>query len=160
MNPHPRDDFESALRRDAALARQRATPSDDLAQRIVRDVHHSRVAAAQPARSSWRLPLFAFAGLAACAALAFLVLNSDSSTPAAPDRAQDRIATAAPAPSDTARPLTETWAALKPEAQALLARDPLQAEVNAVVSDARSALQFLALNFLPSPTAIPESQSG
>jgi hypothetical protein len=154
-NSSPHDDFESALRRDAARLRERAIPSDDLAQRITREVHRSRLpAAAQPARNFWRLPLISFAGLAACAALAFMMLQPEPATsdpgtvPPGSIAISNSTGDSAPAPA-------ELWAAIKPEAQALLAQDPLQSEVDAVVSDARSALQFLALNFLP--TASPET---
>jgi hypothetical protein len=38
-----------------------------------------------------------------------------------------------------------------PPAGTLVANNPLQHELNSVYSDAHSALDFLALNFLPSP---------
>ena len=42
---------------------------------------------------------------------------------------------------------------MRPRAEALFAQDPLQNEVEAMKSDARSAVHFLALNFLPAPAS-------
>jgi hypothetical protein len=62
------------------------------------------------------------------------------------------IATVAPARAPVAGGL---WSEIKPAAGALLAADPLQQEADAVVADARSALGFLALNFLPAGVTVP-----
>jgi hypothetical protein len=44
---------------------------------------------------------------------------------------------------------TELFDEMQPKAMAVLEQDPLQNEVDAMKSDARSAVRFLAKNFLP-----------
>ncbi len=46
--------------------------------------------------------------------------------------------------------IEEMWDRIQPSTDAILDAAPLQNEVDAVYSDARSAIGFLALNFLPS----------
>ncbi|HEX3728540.1 MAG TPA: hypothetical protein VHV47_01960, partial [Opitutaceae bacterium] len=53
----------------------------------------------------------------------------------------------------------QVWGQVQPQVEAVLAQDPLQQEKDALASGARSALGFLAYNFLPAPQT-PESQRG
>jgi len=53
--------------------------------------------------------------------------------------------------------LDRFWNSLPESADTLLDRNPLRKEADAVYADARSAVQFLALNFLPTTTAGPPS---
>jgi hypothetical protein len=50
---------------------------------------------------------------------------------------------------------TDLFVELQPRAQAILRQDPLQSEVDAMKSDARTAVRFLARNFLPTPADEP-----
>jgi anti-sigma factor RsiW len=130
------DELDLALKRDAA--RHAPVPPAGLEQRIMRAVNQS---APEP-RAPRYVPL-ALAGAVACAALAVLVFQQRSSP------------TNVTVPDVPALAANQVWTSLKPSADALLAGDPLQREVDAVVSDARSAVRFLQRNFLPSA---PEPQ--
>lgn len=157
-NPASQDDFESALRRDAALVRQHAAPSPELAPRVVRAVHQARAENATTTRSTWRWPLVSFAGAAAGALVAVAVFWT-STTPETPKPETPALANVAPVEPGTAS-AARLWTAIRPEAQALLAHDPLQSEVDALVTDARSAMHFLALNFLPEGSVPQQPRSG
>jgi hypothetical protein len=53
---------------------------------------------------------------------------------------------------------TRLWTSLKPQATTLMQNDPLRSEATALYSDARSAVGFLAFNFLPAnATAQPKT---
>lgn len=95
-----------------------------------------------------------FAGVAAAAALATGVWLQQRPAP------RSLVATRTDAgqlsPEEVARVIdsarswtSDTWSDLKPRATALAAANPLQTELNSVYADARSAVSFLELNFLP-----------
>ncbi len=126
--------FELALKRDATHLNH--GPTLGLEQRIVRAVNLSTP---EPQSLAARHISFTLAGVAACAGLTLLFLQQQSPPP--------RPAT----PSNPIIAADNVWTLLKPSADALLSGDPLQLEVDAVVSDARSAVRFLERNFLPSP---------
>jgi hypothetical protein len=127
------DDFDLALKRDALAAA--LTPSATLEQDILRAV---RQAAPPARRSAGRAMALALAGGFACAiaAVVFFQWPGADSLPSGP-----QITGVSPVP-----PVPPTMASL-------LESDPLQSEVDAVISDAQSAVQFLARNFLPSSGA-------
>jgi hypothetical protein len=117
------DEFDLALQCDALVAAQ--TPSATLEQDILRTLRQ----AAPPARRSAVRPMaLALAGGFACviAAVVFFQRPVTSTMVRPPD---------GPTPQNVV---------------SLLESDPLQSEVDAVISDAQSAVQFLARNFLPS----------
>ncbi len=140
------DELALALKRDAA--REWREPPGGLEQKIMRAVNQS--APAPCPRAARHLPAV-FAGVAACAAVAAVVLLQ-SPPPLAVSRSPVAVAVAPRAPAVAP---DQVWASLKPSTDALLAGDPLQHEVDAVVSDARTAFRFLERNFLPS---MPETQ--
>lgn len=134
--------LESTLRRGAAPARVLASGS--LEARILNAVKHSHEAERQPPRRQpWQL-----AGVAVAAAIAVVVFyriqdRPSASTPESGASIEDVLA--------VANDLPKRWlAAIQPNAVKLLEQNALQTEMALVSSDARSALDFLALNFMPS----------
>ena len=96
----------------------------------------------QPRPSFLPMALAGVGGIAAVALLLFLQ----------PPKLQPETDTS---PSQTnLATLSPDWESLKPSANALLSGEPLQREVDSVVADARSAIRFLELNFLPPSYAI------
>jgi hypothetical protein len=58
-----------------------------------------------------------------------------------------------------AKSISTLWQnSVVPKAQTLVVDNPLQHELDSVYSDTRSALNFLALNFLPTTPATPTLQ--
>lgn len=146
------DELDLALTRDAAHL-SKDVPAG-LERRIAVAVARSTPARPEPARSG--LPLFALVGAAACAAVAVFVFQTkeepaESETPttnivAVIDSTREALAT---------HPLrTKVLDTLDSATSELMQDDPLTTEAKAIQADARSALRFLALNFLPST---PES---
>lgn len=139
-----------------------------LEERLFASVRTARQAPAErrPAARTW-VAVGGFAAAAAAAiALVALRTPSDSIVPG------ERSAAALPGAPDTGEPAREParaaesawWDALSPRVAALDADNPLQRELEAVQADTRSALQFLARNFLPSDVsgeaaAPPETRS-
>jgi hypothetical protein len=130
--------------------------STDIEQRVIDAVRRS---ARQPARSeSSRRALgpLLIAGAVASVALVALVLRM---TPFF--RAAEKVRPAALAAVELTADETMSpsgWERVQPEAIALLEGEPLRREVDAVYADARSALGFLALNFLPDSTQVSDSR--
>jgi len=131
MKPDP---WEEKLRSEAARLNRDAP--EGLDQRIIHAVARSARPPAPPRFAGPAAILFA----AACAAVVFYSYQEAAKpvhAPAAP------IALAVPAvpvqPEEAAVPITTE----------LLQEDPLQDEADSVYSDARSAVSFLAANFLP-----------
>lgn len=131
------DELALALKRDAV--RDWRAPSAGLEQNIMRAVQRSAAESA-PARRGTRLAWLSLAGAAACALLAAVILQRPFS--AGPAVALAPVATVQVSPQ-------QLWNYLKPSTDAVLAGDPLQHEVDAVVADARSAVRFLERNFVP-----------
>ena len=154
------DELEAALKRDAA--REWRDAPANLEQNIMRAV---RLSESEPAPRDSRRTWLSLAGAGACAFLAVVVFQRQfmPGQPAAPAVAPIGLVQGSP---------QQLWTALTPLADAVLAdeslqrnvdavvadaqsvrqflgADPLQNEVEAVVSDARSAVGFLARNFLP-----------
>ena len=142
------DEFDALLRRDAARL-----PQPDLAgleNSIISAVRVSRRAPASVARIS---PWTWLGAVLAAAAAVVVTLNF---RPAAPQpQSQPVVARAATveafAPSEVVGKISdELFDRVQPAAQ-FLQQDPLQREIESIRADARSALNFLALNFLPTP---------
>ncbi len=127
------DELELALRREAAAVR--VAPRDTLEQDILRAVRQS----ARPARRHFTLPVLSLCGVAAAIAAAIVMLQSSVIPPATQ-------------PATTDAPVADVQPLLKAMPQ-ILQQDPLQNEVDSVVANARSAMHFLALNFLPADSA-------
>lgn len=148
--------LESSLRRGARDENETADP--DLERRIVAAIHAS---ARRPRRRRSPLAAISLVGAAACAAFAVVLASRTPVPPTGSSMASLRVATA----RDSAA--SKLWGELRPAADAILDAQPLQREADAVYSDARSAIGFLALNFLPSvpaslangaATAVPSGQ--
>jgi hypothetical protein len=140
------DDLDLALRRDAVA--MRATPADTLEQDIIRAVRQS----GRPAQRNVSWPLLSLAGVAA--AIAAVIVLIQPSTP--PTIEQPRFANGNDRElTQTARDLVSAvpgnlLSEMRPQAEAILQQDPLQNEADAIAANARSAVRFLAKNFLPS----------
>ena len=146
------DELDHALRRAAAREWRDAPPA--LEQNILRAVRLS----APPATRGFRAAPFALAGATAGALLAAVVFLQR--TPPAARRSHVVAASVDPAMLAAAREFiaavpANLFGQMRPEAQAILQQDPLQDEVEAVKSDARTAVRFLARNFLPMPPDEP-----
>jgi hypothetical protein len=145
--------LESALRRDAVRF---APPAPTGLERGI--MQAIRAAAPAPARARSPLGWFAGGSVAAAAAVAVAVVLLQH-----PSRVQ-------PIGGVTKSPAAETsvpgesmsdrlFNAVVPPAGALVAANPLQNELNSVYSDTRTALDFLALNFLPSSFSLASSRA-
>ena len=153
--------FDTALRRDALRSSQAAAVSSrDFERNIIRAVRTS--ASKQPRRHSQpAMRAWVMGGVGALAAVAAVLLSLN------PDliRSQrnDRVAGS---PGDDAAVILSTVESLSsdlvesviPTAGVFVADNPLQRELGSVYSDVRSALDFLALNFLPATRVAPTPQ--
>jgi hypothetical protein len=134
------DAFENQLRREART--QIRPMPEGLDYQIIQAIRRT---SAPARRRSPTLPiLYALAGAAAVAVAAFLVVRQivvpPRDDPSADIRMLVTMVQAVPGQ------LRQTVA---PSAVELARRDPLRQELDSVYSDARSALNFLAANFLP-----------
>jgi hypothetical protein len=134
------DQLETRLRRDAP-ARATNVPSS-LESRILRAVDDSQLQERRPRRNlSWGIAVLAAAAVVAVATLQ-LQRPAPQETAAPVGTVEDVLAVASELPK-------QWFAAVQPGATKLLEENPLQLEIASVSSDARSALDFLAMNFLP-----------
>lgn len=145
--------LESALRRDAVRFAPPAPAG--LERGIMRVIRNSSPA---PAPSRSRLGWFAGGGVAVAGVVALAVILLQQPLPIKPAS----VATKAPVvitnvPDESIS--NQLWNAVVPRAGTLVADNPLQNELDSVYSDARSALDFLALNFLPSSAGVGESRA-
>ena len=145
--------LESALRRDAVRF---APPAPAGLERGIMQAIRSAAPAPVPARS--RHGWFAGVSVATAAAVALAVVVVQH-----PPRVQPvTVAVKSPTP-EVVIPgesiSTRFINAVVPPATTLVAATPLQNELDSVYSDARSALDFLALNFLPSSSGLIASRS-
>ena len=134
------EQWESGLRGEAKAFV--ADPPGTLERRILFAVERSK----HPERRSSRSLSWTMAGLAAVAVAAAVMLRiqlpAPVETPAEMASVDDVLAVASELPRQ--------WRAMvEPRAAKLLNENLLQTEMASVSSDARSALSFLALNFLP-----------
>lgn len=143
------DALDLQLRNEAVLLRKTSAAEStlDLEQSILRAVNETRRAA--PRRRA-ALPLWAMgaatAGLAAVV-VAFQVWPNSGS------RSGGGVSLEAVAIVEAVENLSAKFTGtVIPSAGAMVANNPLQRELGSVYSDARSALDFLALNFLPTTT--------
>ena len=141
---HASTRLESALRRDAIRF---AAPAPAGLERGIMQA----IRAAQPAPAPVRSHAGWFAGAALAAAAVVAVAVTLFQQPSAVKPAG--IVATPPAPD--AGFLSDVipdglWNAVIPRASALVAANPLQYEIDSVYSDAHTAIDFLAVNFLPS----------
>lgn len=146
-------ELDRALRRDAVpRARETEAGSDNLERDILRAVRESAADSAHEP-TGWRAGWLT-SGIAAAAAamVAIGVINREG----AAERRLSREG--AQAIMNTVGTLSDQLVDKAiPSAGELVAKNPMQQEIGSVYSDMRSALDFLALNFLPSAsTATPQ----
>lgn len=135
------DFLESSLRREATRDWHEAPAG--LEQNILRAARQA-TPAPRRARPVWLV----LASVTACALAAAVFFREQLVTnlpPAIVDSKPVEVASAVSA--------QQIWNNLKPSANAVLAADPLQKEADAIAADARTAMDFLALNFLPAAPA-------
>ena len=146
------DELDSALRRDAV--RFASVPPAGIERRIMQAIDRS-TRATRPARSP-RAFILAGSAVAAVALIAFFIKYQ-----AFPGTGGTETNTSAQV-SDAlvvAQSISTLWQkSVVPSAQTLVVDNPLQHELDSVYSDTRSALNFLALNFLPTSPATPSLQ--
>jgi hypothetical protein len=137
------DELDRALTREASLSREPLPFGFEhrVMQAIRQAERPSRRAVSPRAIAS-------FAAAAASLALAIFVLPKHEATTnvVQPSGASGTVAMAAAGDSLVSR----VWDSLDPKASELIEENSLQTEVDSVASDARSAVNFLAMNFLPS----------
>jgi len=136
-----------------AAAQETRHPSDDLAAKIALAVRQS---APSPRRSRLPVALSLFAGATAAVAMALFVVRENLPIqPATPKiQASPEISSSdmAGLVSDVDQLRIRFMNSVEPAATRLATQNPLTQELKSVQADARSALGFLALNFIPSDT--------
>lgn len=148
--------LEQELRRDASAVREAAPePTSELAHSIMRAVREDTVES-QPAR--FRIPVWPMSAIAAAAIVAVIAVQ----WPVTPSRSTvvtaDETAAIVQALERFSVKLTDT---VIPTTGEVLANNPLQKELGSAYSDARSALDFLVLNFMPAtPRPDPAPPTG
>lgn len=142
--------LDGAMRRDArAWAQRTPLPSVGFERRVVNAALPPSAAASAERRKPWRVGPLAAAALAVVAVAAFF-RPVGGPTGAATEADAKMLANAV---GTVSRGLVET---VIPTAGEFAANNPLQREFDAIYSDARSVVGFLALNFLPnSPAGTP-----
>jgi hypothetical protein len=146
------DELDSALRRDAV--RFASVPPAGIERRIMQAIDRS-TRATRPARSP-RAFILAGSAVAAVALIAFFIkyqaFPGTGGTDTGPTaQVNDALV--------VAQSISTLWQkSVVPSAQTLVVDNPLQHELDSVYSDTRSALNFLALNFLPTSPATPSLQ--
>jgi len=155
------DALVSALRRDATQKTQPATP-EDLAARIALAVRQSTPRQRRSRTAGWST----LAG--ATAVVAFSVFIVRQNLPTQPSNLNSQTVEEL-RPADVAKLVANVDSlrirflnSVEPAAAKIATQNPLTQELSSVQADARSALGFLALNFLPTdanrqigPTADP-----
>jgi hypothetical protein len=145
------DALVNALRRD--VTREINATPEDLALRITRAVRQSTP---QSRRSRLPIAMSAFVGAAAVVALSFFIIRQN---PAAQINSPKPANVTSTEQIDVGKLVDEADSlrirfmnSVEPSAQKFATQNPLSQELNSVQADARSALGFLALNFLPTDT--------
>ena len=149
---HADDALVKALRSDRVRTSQPAP--DDLATKITRAVRQS---AAKPRRSHRFAMLTAYAGAVAVMTVTFLVVRQNfpiqPTMTKNPAGSEIRPADVADLVANVDKLRVRLLNSVEPTATKLSRQNPLTQELHSVQADARSALGFLALNFLPSDSA-------
>lgn len=138
-----RSGLETELRRTAPATRTAAP--DDLERSIMAAIHRSRVPEPEPRRPR---PWGAFAAYGT--AVAVIALGAVYFQRAKEPATREIAAADAQAIVESVTSISTDFSQrVLPTAGALVTDNPLQTEATAVYQSARSALDFLALNFLP-----------
>lgn len=146
--------LDAALRRDAVRF---APPAPSGLEHGIMQAIHAALPASEMARPRVRQTSSPRAGwwagvsvaVAAVIALAVGLVQPPASTPANPNPPTG-VSVAANAAAPVEESMVERlWNTLVPPAEKIATAEPLQDELDAVYSDTRSAIDFLAANFLP-----------
>jgi hypothetical protein len=144
--------------RDHAGATRLGPAGDEFAQQIIQTVR-TEASASMRAGSSSRGRLWTFGAAVAAAGVALLLALNFKSQPgtklAAQPSSSEEAEVIVTAVQSLSRGLVDS---VIPSAGKLVATNPLQEELGLVYSDMRSALHFVALNFLPTTAAAPAPQ--
>lgn len=136
------DNLDAALRRDAHAQREPAPRG--LEARILRELEQNAVPAST--RAWFGFPTLAFGAAATCVLAVFWFNWMQNPTQLAP------TSNVAVNPAGA-----ESISQLAPSVESLVSEGSLQTEVDSMYADARSAVRFLAANFLPAPDQTPSS---
>ena len=146
--------LDASLRRDAAINREPADPER------VRDILHAVRTSAAPTEAAERRPWSALWPIAIAAAAAAVVAGfslrgrGDVLPPGNPT-AEARVL------ADKVKSLSSNLVeSVLPSAGEMVANNPMQDELDAIYTDAKSAWGFLALNFVPSAQTTGRDRSG
>ena len=149
--------LEGQLHREVTTVRQVVSPPN-FAESVIRTVREETRDRVRRGSAASRRGL-AIGGLAVAAAVAVLLTLQFSSRPNHTAAAEASSTEGAELIVSAVQSLsTGLVDAVIPSAGELVATNPLQQELGSVYSDVRSALDFLALNFLPTATVPPASQ--
>jgi hypothetical protein len=154
-------DLDSALTREAADARTALTDTTTLEHAILRAVRTSAAeASVRESRAGFR-GWTLIAGAAAMAVAAVVALGPNANFRSERGRGSNPSEDAAVLMTTVQSISSEFVTSVIPSAGELVAENPLQHELGSVYSDVRSAIDFLALNFLPasrSTSALPPAR--
>ena len=151
--------LENALRLEARELVRTTPVSDGFERRLLQAVRSSR-STQEPVRSTAWGSAWGIGAVTAAAAIAVVAvyLNRDADPFGRSDVAGTTTATDAAVMAEAVESLSNQLVeSVIPSAGKLVAANPLQQELGSVYSDMRSAIDFLALNFLPSGAPAPAS---
>jgi hypothetical protein len=157
--------LDNALRRDARRAADAvSSTSEGFEREILRAVRNSTRVQTRTRWLAWG-GNWAMGGLATVAAVVVAALVFERQTISAGRANPESLTTTSTAEAAVIVQAVESLSnrlvdSVIPSAGELVARNPLQQELGSVYSDMRSALDFLALNFLPTAAAPSAAQSG
>lgn len=152
--------LESALRRDSS--RVSVGPDAGFEQRLLNAVRRAEAAPAREEASRHRNGIWVAGAALAAVAFGVFVFQRESGKLGQAEVASGATAADAAVIVDAVQSLSDRLVeTVIPSAGAMVADNPLQREFDSLQTDARSALRFLAMNFLPAaPAAGAQPRSG
>jgi predicted anti-sigma-YlaC factor YlaD len=136
--------FDAQLRHEARHTAPSIPPGLELRVMQAIEASHVRREPRREYTPTWR-PAGLLAAALACVAIVFFIGRTLRNDRGAEPNAEDLVVM-----FDTAEAISgKLWNEVLPSATTAVSENPLQQELNSVVTGARSALDFLALNFLP-----------
>jgi hypothetical protein len=142
-------DLDQQLRRSARL--ETAPVPEGLEDRIFTAIAPTLAQRRRASRPTWWIGVCVGGAAAAAIAVGVILTQQQPAKSPAPQVAQANASTSTD-PLVAIETYSEQLQERVAPVAATLKRDPLQEELNAVQSDAQSALRFLAMNFLPAST--------
>lgn len=152
--------LESGLRRDAS--RLAVEPDAGFEQRLLNAVRRAEAAPAREEAFRHRSGLWLAGAALAVVACGVFVAQREAGKRSQTEVASGATAADAAVIIDAVQSLSDRLVeTVIPSAGAMVADNPLQRELDSLQTDARSALRFLAMNFLPAaPAAAAQPRSG